>query len=153
MSILSRSTLLLGIAAACMSLAATCGATTVFECIDADGNATFMKACPPGTKPKGEYRLTGINPPSATDEDIARDHPVTLYVVDDCDACDLVRMNLEKRSVPFSEKNVTGDADMQAELEEKSGGLTVPAVLIGEEVVSGYSKAALEAKLNEVGYP
>jgi glutaredoxin len=85
-------------------------------------------------------------------QELVNRYPVTLYTVTDCDACDLVRMQLQNRDVPYTEKDSATDVEVQTELKAKAGTLSVPTVTIGNQVLSGYNKMALDNALDEVGY-
>lgn len=130
------------------------GAVTVVECVDAGGNTSFRDKCPPGTTKAGDKVLLGVSPTKAkSTREITTDSPVVLYSVPNCDACDLVRNALSTRSTPFNEKNVQDDAASQNELKSKTGNLTVPSVLIGATVLTGYNRSALDNALTQAGYP
>ncbi|MGD9600392.1 MAG: glutaredoxin family protein [Gammaproteobacteria bacterium] len=85
--------------------------------------------------------------------DIAKKSPVILYVVPACDTCDLLRLQLETRGIPFTEMDVSTNRASQDALETASGALTVPTVTIGSEVLQGFDRANLDARLTAVGYP
>lgn len=129
-------------------------AITVVECVDAAGAASFRDRCPPGTVQTGELQIH--NATVAADgslEEVASENPVLLYVVPECDACDLVRNLLQKRSIPYDEVDVQDNAERQENLKALSGGLVVPAVTIGATVLTGYSKTGLDNALTQAGYP
>lgn len=129
-------------------------AVTVVECVDAKGDTSFRDKCPPGTTKASDKVLLGVSSNKAKSiKEIAAANPVVLYSVPSCDACDLVRNALNSRRAPFNEKNVQDDASSQSELKDKTGDLTVPSVLIGTTVLSGYNRSALESALNQAGYP
>lgn len=129
-------------------------ALTVYDCVDAHGNHVFMENCPPGMKPASETKLPGHKPQAPpTIDEIAKKTPVTLYTAPQCDACDLVRHYLQERKVPFTEKNVGNNADLLNELKQKTGGLTVPVTLIGEQKLVGYNRSALQSALDAANYP
>lgn len=129
-------------------------ALTVYDCVDAHGNHVFMENCPPGMKPASETKVPGRKPQAPpTIDEIAKKTPVTIYTAPHCDACDLVRHYLEQRKVPFTEKNVGNNADLQKELQQKTGGLTVPVTLIGEQKLVGYNRIALKSTLDAAKYP
>ncbi|MGH8596087.1 MAG: glutaredoxin domain-containing protein [Gammaproteobacteria bacterium] len=129
-------------------------AVTVVECRDADGNLSFRDTCPPDTAKTGEKRLSTRPAKSAsTLDEIAAKNPVTLYAVPNCDACDLVRQRLESRGIPFTEKHVNDGAEVQQELKGKTGSVVVPTVTVGQASVSGYDSAALDAGLEQAGFP
>ncbi|HTT07805.1 MAG TPA: glutaredoxin family protein [Gammaproteobacteria bacterium] len=136
------------------------GAVIVVECIDAQGNSSFRESCPPGTAKKGEKKLPGkaggVGEPQQVDvKEIAAKHPVLLYTAPKCDACDLVRTQLQKRGVPFTEKDASNDIKVQDELKALIGGttLTVPVVSVDKDVLTGYNQGALDSALDKAGYP
>lgn len=132
----------------------TTAAVTVVECVDADGTSSFRDKCPPGTTKTGDKKLTGVTPNRAkTAAEVAASMPVFLYTVPNCDACDLVRNALSNRGVPVTEKNVEDNSANQDELKAKAGSLTVPSVVVGGTVLSGYNRSALDNALNQAGYP
>jgi glutaredoxin len=130
------------------------GALTVAKCVDASGTVTFMDKCPPGTTKEGEQTIRGIGGiDKPTLEEIAAQNPIILYTVPDCDACDLVRNTLNTRKFPYTEKDVQDNSEMQDELKAATGGLTVPAMVIGTRVSTGYSRSAIDNVLEQAGYP
>ena len=134
-------------------LFANAPAVTVVECIDASGNSSFRDKCPPGSELKGEKVIRAGGPRESSLSDIAAANPIVFYTVPDCDACDLIRNSLTTRNIPFREKDVQDNATMQEELHSVSGSLTVPAVKIGEKVLTGYSRDAIDDALANAGYP
>lgn len=127
-------------------------AVTIHECEDSNGVTYFADRCPPGNRELGQRRLRTLAPPSPDDTEIAEKFPVTFYAIAECDACDLVRNQLRKRGIPFTEKNVSSDLAVQAELKALAGGLTIPLVHVGEQTVTGYNKQVLDDALTAVGY-
>ncbi len=129
-------------------------ALTVAKCLDPSGTVTYMDKCPPGSTKEGDYRILGIGGiDEPTLEEISAQNPIVLYTVPDCDACDLVRNTLDTRNLPYTEKDVQDNAEMQDELKAVSGGLTVPAMLIGTSVSTGYNRSAIDNQLEQAGYP
>jgi glutaredoxin len=128
-------------------------AVTVYECEDAQGDRTFQDICPPGTTPVLEKQFYTGSKKAKELEAVRSQYPVTLYSTPTCDACDLVRSYLQNRGVPFTEKDVSNNAELQQELLSKSGGLTVPATFIGDSFVAGYNKVNLKSQLDNAGYP
>lgn len=132
-------------------------AVTIVECMDDSGQSTFRSFCPPGTVKKSEKKVAGDRQPATVDITlIAAQHPVTLYTAPNCQACDLVRTQLQNRGVPFAERDVAADLTKQEELRSLVGGsgsLTVPVVHLDEDILTGYNQAALDASLTRAGYP
>jgi glutaredoxin len=129
-------------------------AVTVVECVDKHGASSFQDRCPPGTVKKSEKQIRAPRKDAdANAREAAKNNPVVLYAVANCEACDLVRKQLSARKIPFVEKTVDEDADAQATLKKAAGQLTVPTVTVGTQVFTGYSKDALEQGLTQAGYP
>jgi len=130
-------------------------AVTIVQCEDAEGNRTYQESCPPGTSEVEKKQFyTGPKQTGPDMETLKANKPVTLYRVETCEACDMVSDYLQKRGVPFSLKNANDNVEVQKELREKTGELSVPVVTIGDEsVVTGYNKSGLNEKLDQAGYP
>jgi len=129
-------------------------AVTIVQCTDAKGHAYFSNSCPEGMTKVGEKKLPGKKKEKGPDlEKISQEHPVTLFAIPECDACDLVRNHLNKRGIPFTELNASDDVKIQARLKELAGSLTVPALSLDDDVLKGYSQPALDAALDKAGYP
>lgn len=156
-----RTTLLRTCQALALTVLASLGpamAVTVVECIDESGQSSFRDSCPPGSIKKGEKRLRGnVNPPTPVLSEIVAKHPVTLYSIPNCDSCELVRLQLKARGVPFTDKDASTDGAVRKELQEllgvEDGLMNVPVVHIDETVLREYDAAALTAALDKAGYP
>ena len=130
-------------------------AVTVVECLEKDGSTSFRDNCPPEMSVKSTKKLRGTQAPvEETGNLVANPSPVVLFTAPNCEACDLVREQLNGRSVPFTEKDSSQDRDIQAELTAVTGGaLTVPTITIGEYKFTGYSRNDLKSALDDAGYP
>jgi glutaredoxin len=79
--------------------------------------------------------------------------PVTLYVADSCtDPCSDARSLLNKRGVPFTEKNLKTQEDMDA-FKVLSGFDTVPVLGIGRALLKGFLAEKWNSELDFAGYP
>lgn len=59
---------------------------------------------------------------------------------------------LRERHVPFTEKDVTADADAMQELLRRTGGVrATPVVVIGERVIQGFDRAQMTQALQGAG--
>lgn len=128
----------------------------VVECVDSQGDVSFRDHCPPGmtAKDQREYGRRGAAESENNDlQAIAEANPITLYAVPDCEVCDVARNFLEKRGLPYTEKNVEASAEVQDELKEKAGQLAIPVIVIGERVIRGYDRLALGDAITSAGYP
>lgn len=79
-------------------------------------------------------------------------YPVTLYSTKSCPGCDHARQALKARGIPFTEYSVSTDADFAA-FQARFGGTTSPIILIGTQVMKGYSSNDLSSYLDAAGYP
>ena len=127
----------------------------VAECQDDDGTVSYRDRCPPGSRQMGALALGTRRAPdkASTPEEVARRFPVTLFRVAECDTCDLVRLVLRDRGIPFSEVDVEKNPDAQSQLKAVSGASRVPTVTVGGEVITGFDRVLLQQKLDGAGYP
>lgn len=63
--------------------------------------------------------------------------PVTIYTTAWCPYCHRAKALLDKKSVAYSEIDVTMDRKLRDEMEAKAGRHTVPQIWIGETHVGG----------------
>ena len=140
-------------------------AVTVLECVDAAGNSTFQDHCPPGTTPASardiktgapdSAKQTSAKEPAQAEE--TGDATITFYTTStDCDACLVIKSVLDKYGASYTTKDISTDMAVRQELKDKSGGtgssVSVPTVIMNDQVISGYSKDALVKALEDAGY-
>lgn len=125
-------------------------AVKIVECEDEEGNRSFQKTCPPGTTLIGSKKISTGN--AGRVEDINIDISATLYVIPECESCVEVREFLDARKIKFEEKDVSKDIELQKELTDIAGGLKVPTTVIGDQIISGYSRSKLKEALTSAGY-
>lgn len=121
----------------------------LYKWVDEDGNVTYQDQPPPDGSGQHETfveDLGGSEPAAA-----APDVNVVLYSIETCDACDLVRKILEDQRVAFQEKNAEDDVEVQDEIREVAGTLSVPVLVIGDEVLTGYNKRMVLNELEDAG--
>jgi glutaredoxin 3 len=69
---------------------------------------------------------------------------ITVYTTDPCSFCVRVKQLLAQRGVEYEEINLSKDPEGRAELVERTGMLSFPQVVIGDEVLGGF-RETLEA--------
>ena len=79
-------------------------------------------------------------------------YPVTLYTGPECAPCVAARAMLTARGVPFSEKTITSNEDIEA-LKRLAGTPTLPLGTIGNQQLKGYSEQEWSQYLDAAGYP
>jgi glutaredoxin 3 len=65
---------------------------------------------------------------------------ITVYTTEPCGYCRQAKALLGKRGLSFDEINLARDADGRAELAARTGMMTFPQVIIGEEIVGGFTE-------------
>jgi glutaredoxin len=131
-------------------------AQKVYRWVDKDGNVTYRDQPPSEAGQQAEERKLRVprdaDAAPASADDPAAKAPVVLYTVPQCSSCDAARAHLEKRKIPFSEKNVDANRAAQEELRKRSGSLSVPTITVGEKVMKGYLDSLLDGELDAAGY-
>jgi glutaredoxin len=137
--------------------AAPATAATLYKWVDKDGKVTYQDLPPPAGVGRVEERYIkeSVTDDSGAVAEIAQKHPVVIYTIPKCSSCDLVRGYLQKRNVPFTEKNVAQDnLANQKEMQDKVGELVVPTIMVGAKIMKGgYIESLLEGELDAAGYP
>lgn len=138
-------------------LAGGVSADEYYRSIDAAGKVHY------GDKPLPEASdISRLNPLSVPvpDESLpyetrrAREKfPVTLYVAQGCgEPCDLARDYLNKRGIPFTEKNLTTIEEINA-FKKASEGDQIPAATVGKNWLVRFSESLWSNALDAAGYP
>jgi glutaredoxin 3 len=65
---------------------------------------------------------------------------VTVYTTDHCSLCVSAKALLERRGIGYREINLARDPDGRAELQRVTGMFSFPQVVIGEELIGGFSE-------------
>ncbi len=65
---------------------------------------------------------------------------VILYTTDYCSFCRSAKALLEKRGVSYEEINLARDPDARRQLEEITGMVTFPQIVIGEKSIGGFDQ-------------
>lgn len=79
--------------------------------------------------------------------------PVTLYVADNCaEFCEQARELLTKRGIPFTEKNLVSQEEIDA-FKAASGGDGIPGLAVGKTFVNGFNAGRWNDELDIAGYP
>jgi len=72
---------------------------------------------------------------------------ITVYTTEPCSFCARVKGLLKARGLEFSEVNLSRDAEGRVQLATRTGMMTFPQVLVGDELLGGFSETlnALES--------
>ena len=63
---------------------------------------------------------------------------ITVYTTEPCSFCVRVKQLLATRGVEYDEVNLSKDPEGRAQLVERTGMLSFPQVVIGDEVIGGF---------------
>jgi glutaredoxin 3 len=65
---------------------------------------------------------------------------IRVYTTEPCSFCARVKGLLKSRGLEFSEVNLSKDAAGRVELAGRTGMMTFPQVLVGEQLLGGFSE-------------
>lgn len=130
-----------------------------FKWVGPDGKVNYSDHPPIGQSKKLELLNQGKK--SAASENMSlpyelkmasQNFPVTLYTGDSCTPCVAARDALKQRGIPFAEKLIKTEADLEV-LKKQSGGQTIPSITVGNSKMLGLDKTELNNLLDAAGYP
>ena len=149
------------VAAALVGLAAawsvSAGAQQIFRIVGPDGRVTFSDRPPEDGKSKSSLapvvggNASGATLPFELRSPVQR-YPVTIYTAANCSACATARTFLSSRGVPYIERTVASNEDIEA-LARIAGSPTVPFATIGAQQLKGFSESEWGQFLDAAGYP
>ncbi len=151
---------LCAIAVAAAAFSAGAGAQQVYRIVGPDGRVTFSDRPPPDAKASPAAAGGGSAAPSAGGgaalpfdlRNIASKYPVTIYTGTDCPPCVSGRAFLTSRGIPFAERTVTTEDDVEA-LKRLAGAPRLPLLTVGGQQLRGFSETEWASFLDAAGYP
>lgn len=133
-------------------------AQQVHRIVGPDGKVTFSDRAPSLDK-AAQAPSGGTTAGSSVNDtlpyelrQIANRFPVTLYTGADCEPCVSARNLLVNRGVPFTERTIGSNEDIDA-LKRLSGNTGLPFGTIGRQQLHGYSDTEWTQYLDAAGYP
>lgn len=142
---------------------AAASAQQIYRIVTPDGRVTFSDRPPADAAARaGSAPATAPAGTGGSDSDTAglpfelrqaaAAYPVTLYTGPECPPCQSARAMLTTRGIPFTEKTVTTNEDIEA-LRRLAGAPTLPVATIGRQQLRGYSEQEWALYLDAAGYP
>lgn len=136
-------------------------AQQIYRIVGADGRVTFSDK--PPLDPTANAKLAkSLSLPGAAGGDnsalpfelrqVVSRFPVTLYTAPDCRPCGAGRAMLAGRGIPFTEKTVITNEDIEA-LKRIAGAASLPFITIGGQQLKGYADLEWIQFLDAAGYP
>lgn len=128
-------------------------AQQVYKSVDKNGRVTYSEVPPlPGSADK----LTGESAASASLpyalQQIISRYPVVIYTTATCGPCVNAKLMLTQRGVPFTERTVSSNEDIDA-YKKLNIDNTFPLVTIASQKLSGYEESEWTKYLDAAGYP
>jgi glutaredoxin len=130
-------------------------AQQVYRIVGPDGKVTFSDRAPDTL---AQPRTSSAAAPSGAATlpyelaQVAARYPVTLYTGNDCAPCGSARNLLTSRGIPFAERTVNTNDDIDA-LKRLSGSTNLPFGTIGSQQLIGFSDTEWTQYLDAAGYP
>ena len=143
---------------ACMAIVSMdVQAGELFRWVDKSGKVHYSDVPPADVTDVERKKLSGASPQG---EDLPfetlraqQNFPVTLYVTNGCGApCNQARSLLNKRGIPFSEKTLKTQEEIDA-FYKTSGSNGTPTLAIGKNYLSGFLESRWNSELDVAGYP
>lgn len=144
-----------------LSLSLLCAGSAhaqLYKWVGTDGKITYSDVPPPATAKQVERKAIGGGGETDTSglpfelANAVKSSPVTLYTAPKCAPCTQARAMLVARGIPFSEKTVVSNDDIE-KLRQVSGDAQLPFVLVGATKQQGYSQEVWNGVLSAAGYP
>ncbi|WP_311220847.1 MULTISPECIES: glutaredoxin family protein [unclassified Acidovorax] len=132
-------------------------AQQVYRSVGPDGRVTFSDRSPAEATAPAAGARNGVAASNNSTlpyglAQVATRFPVTLYTGNDCSPCASARNLLVNRGVPFTERTVNSNEDIDA-LKRLSGAASLPFGTIGGQQLSGFSDVEWTQYLDAAGYP
>jgi glutaredoxin len=128
-------------------------AQQVYKSIDKQGRVTYSEIPP---RPDAAAKLVGESASTPaipyTLQQIVNRYPVTLYTAANCTPCLNARVMLTLRGVPFTERTVTSNEDIEA-YKQINGDNRLPLATIASQQLKGYEEEEWTKYLDAAGYP
>ena len=151
-----------------MGFTALAHGAEMYRWVDDKGVVNYTPYPPPANVKKVEQKKLGDNAAGAgaapaSDAPYSlqlavKNFPVTFYSSPECgDPCKTARAHLDKRGIPFAEKNPSNAAS-QAEWESfkklAGGNPELPLLVVGQlKTLKGYQASEWDSALDAAGYP
>jgi glutaredoxin len=135
-------------------------AQQLYRIVGPDGRVSFSDKPPPtsananvttGRSASADAAASGPALPFEL-RNVVQKFPVTIYTGKDCTPCDAGRNMLRNRGIPFTERTVESNEDIEA-LKRLAGGNSLPVATVGGQVMRGFSDSEWKQYLDAAGYP
>ena len=144
----------------CCALFLSSGAHALFKVIGPDGKVSYTDQAPlePGSNKVTSLATDSKQPSSISNlpadlRQAVAAYPVVLYSLPNaCEPCDQGRELLKQRGIPFTERLIVTNADVES-LNALTGSRDTPVMVIGSQVSKGFSATVWNQYFDLAGYP
>ncbi|MDH6165303.1 glutaredoxin [Variovorax boronicumulans] len=142
---------------ALLLVAAGAMAQPIYRNVDKNGKVTFSDRAPAASTEPAAGPQSAATPASTAGlpyelRQVAQRYPVTLYTSEDCAPCSAARTLLTTRGIPFDERTVKSNEEIEA-LQRLSSQSSLPLLTIGTQQLKGYADNEWSQYLDAAGYP
>ena len=145
--------------AAALSAAVAAPAAAQYRWVDGNGKVHYGDSPPPDAKDVRSLGTRATPAPGDANAGLPFElrraverAPVVLYTAPDCPPCAPAAALLRERGVPYAERTVTSNDDLQ-EFRRLTGGLRLPHVTVGALSQNGFNPELWHSLLDTSGYP
>ncbi|HEY8101742.1 MAG TPA: glutaredoxin family protein [Burkholderiaceae bacterium] len=138
-------------------LSTTAAHAQMYKWVGPDGKVTYSDAPPPSSIKQVETKSLSGGGPSTTGlpyavAEAVKNGPVKLYTTAKCAPCDQARTLLNTRGIPFTEKTVSTNDDIE-QVRQITGDTQLPVLTVGRNKQKGFEAGAWNSALTYAGYP
>jgi glutaredoxin len=151
---------LMGVLAAAGMRCNDANAQQIYRFVTPDGRITFSDKATLDPNAKATLARAVALPAGSSLESLpfelrqtASRYPVVFYTGPGCGPCSGGRALLSSRGVPYSEKTVTTNDDIEALKRLTNGAASLPILTIGGQQLRGFSEVEWSQFLDAAGYP
>ncbi len=129
----------------------------LYKWVGPDGKVTYSDVPPPSSAKQVETKSLSGSGPNTSGlpyqlAEAVKSSPAKLYTTAKCSPCEQGRKLLNTRGIPYTEKVVTTQEDID-QLRQLSGDEQLPVLTIGRNKQNGFDPNAWNAALSYAGYP
>lgn len=133
-------------------------AGNLYRWVDSEGTVHYSDQPPPPSVKDVQQKRLGANviegSPTYELQQAVKNFPVTLYATDCGAGCNKARQLLNKRGIPYNERNPNQQPESAEALKKIAGELLVPTLVVGDsQTLKGFEENAWNSALDAAGYP
>lgn len=143
-----------------IGIAAAASGADMYRWVDEKGVVNYTPYPPPAKIKKVEQKKFGDNTVQTSDtpysvQQATKNFPVTFYATPSCgEPCKLARAHLDKRGVPYTEKDPSTPTEIDNFKAATGGGMELPLLIVGQlKTLKGFFVDQWDAALDQAGYP